>query len=336
MSEIIQIQQAEIVQAQEKAAIDVQIATAKAYPRHLPTVLNKIQTYATMDEETAEDCFYALRRAGQGGQQLIEGLSVRMAEIIASAWGNMRVKTSIIANDGKTITAEGTCLDLETNVAVSVEVKRRITEVKRRITDKQGRTFSEDMQVVTGNAASAIAFRNAVLKIVPKAVVKKVVNEVKQVAMGKSLDLETSRQNLIGYFAKLGVTEEMLYAYLDIEKREQIDTDMVFELRGVANAIKEGTTTVAETFVQAVNDKKAKEEAKKTADKVKDAMAKAVDDSTKKVVTEQPATPSAQQAIQDAIKKKTEQATAKQPAQEKTVTQQPTKEESQSIFGQEQ
>lgn len=51
---------------------------------------------------------------------------------------------------------------------------------------------------------------------------------------------------------------------------------------------------------------------------------------------EQPATPSAQQAIQDAIKKKTEQATAKQPAQEKTVTQQPTKEESQSIFGQEQ
>lgn len=329
MSEIIQIQKAEIVQAQEKAAIDVQIATAKAYPRHLPTVLNKIQTYATMDEETAEDCFYALRRAGQGGQQLIEGLSVRMAEIIASAWGNMRVKTSIIANDGKTITAEGTCLDLETNVAVSVEVKRRIT-------DKQGRTFSEDMQVVTGNAASAIAFRNAVLKIVPKAVVKKVVNEVKQVAMGKSLDLETSRQNLIGYFAKLGVTEEMLYAYLDIEKREQIDTDMVFELRGVANAIKEGTTTVAETFVQAVNDKKAKEEAKKTADKVKDAMAKAVDDSTKKVVTEQPATPSAQQTIQDAIKKKTEQATSKQPAQEKTVTQQPTKEESQSLFGQEQ
>lgn len=298
MSEIIQIQQAEIVQAQEKAAIDVQISTAKAYPRHLPTVLNKIQTYATMDEETAEDCFYALRRAGQGGQQLIEGLSVRMAEIIASAWGNMRVKTSIIANDGKTITAEGTCLDLETNVAVSVEVKRRIT-------DKQGRTFSEDMQVVTGNAASAIAFRNAVLKIVPKAVVKKVVNEVKQVAMGKALDLETSRQNLIGYFAKLGVTEEMLYAYLDIEKREQIDTDMVFELRGVANAIKEGTTTVAETFVQAVNDKKAKEEAKKTADAVKDAMAKAIEEKTDKVAPGQPKT--AQQAIQDAIKKKADE-----------------------------
>lgn len=317
MSEIIQIQQAEIVQAQEKAAIDVQIATAKAYPRHLPTVLNRIQTYATMDEETAEDCFYALRRAGAGGQQIIEGLSVRMAEIIASAWGNMRVKTSIIANDGKTITAEGVCLDLETNVAVSVEVKRRIT-------DKQGRTYSEDMQVVTGNAASAIAFRNAVLKVVPKAVVKKVVSEVKQVALGKSLDLETSRQNMLAYFAKLGVTEDMIYIYLGITKREEIDTEMVFELRGVANAIKEGTTSVAETFVKAVEDKKAEDKAKQTASAVKDAMAnstkksdtakhvadKPADANTDKPVGE-PKPKTAQQAIQDAIKEKTSQVTAK-------------------------
>ncbi len=255
---IIEVQQAEIVQAMDKAAIDVQIATAKAYPRHLPTVLNNIQTYATMDEETAEDCFYALRRAGQNGQQLIEGLSVRMAEIIASAWGNMRVQTRIIANDGKTITAQGVCIDLETNVAVSVEVQRRIT-------DRQGRAFSEDMQVVTGNAASAIAFRNAVLKVVPKAVTKKVVNEVKQVAMGKSLTLETSRQNLVAYYAKIGVTEEMLFGYLGITKRDEIDTDMVFELRGLANAIKEGTTTVQEAFVKPAQEKKEAEAAKQKA-----------------------------------------------------------------------
>lgn len=259
---IIEVQQAEIVQAMDKAAIDVQIATAKAYPRHLPTVLNNIQTYATMDEETAEDCFYALRRAGQNGQQLIEGLSVRMAEIIASAWGNLRVQTRIIANDGKTITAQGICMDLETNVAVSVEVQRRIT-------DRQGRTFSEDMQVVTGNAASAIAFRNAVLKVVPKAVTKKVVNEVKRVAMGESLTLETSRQNLVAYFGKLGVSEEMLFNYLCITKREEIDSEMVFELRGLANAIKEGTTTVQEAFVKPAQEKKEAEAAKQKAAEAK-------------------------------------------------------------------
>ena len=233
MDEIIEVKQAEMLQAINRSEVDMQIATAKQYPRDLPTVLNKIETYATMDTETAEDCFYALRRQGADGEaQAIEGLSVRMAEIIASAWGNLRVQTRIIGNDGRFITAQGVCHDLETNVAVSKEVKRRITT-------RAGRTFSDDMQVVTGNAAASIAFRNAVLAVVPKAVTKKVIASVKQVAMGKAIDLETSRQNAIANYAKAGVTEQMLFEYLGITKKEQIDKEIVFELKALWNAIKE-------------------------------------------------------------------------------------------------
>ncbi|MGM9759306.1 MAG: hypothetical protein ACI30I_04215 [Parabacteroides sp.] len=262
MSEIIEIRQAEMMQAINRSEIDMQIATAKSYPRSIPEVLNKISTYATMDKETAEDCFYVLRRNGQGGSTTIEGLSVRMAEIIAGAWGNLRLQTRIIGNDGKTITAQGICHDLETNVAVSVEVKRRIT-------DKFGKTFSEDMQVVTGNAAAAIAYRNAVLKVVPKAVTKRVISDVKKVALGQSLDLETSRQNMIAYYAKLGVKEEMLYEYLGVKKREEIDKEAVFELRATANAIKEGTTTVQESFFKPIEEKRQAEEARKKAEEAR-------------------------------------------------------------------
>ncbi len=258
MSEIIEIKQAEVLQAINKSEVDVQIATAKQYPRDIAKVLNLISTYATMDTETAQDCFYVLRRNGQYGQNNIEGLSVRMAEIIASAWGNLRVQTRIIGNDGKTITCQGVCHDLETNVAVSVEVKRRIT-------DKNGRTFSEDMQVVTGNAASAIAFRNAVLKVVPKAVTKRVIEDVKKVAMGQALDLEQQRQNMIAYFAKLGVNEAQLLEYLQLKKREEIDKEAVFELRATANAIKEGTTTVQEAFLKPIEERRIAAEAKKKA-----------------------------------------------------------------------
>ncbi len=186
-----------------------------------------------------------------------------MAEIIAGAWGNLRVQTRIVGNDGKTVTAQGICHDLETNVAVSVEVKRRIT-------DKYGKTFSEDMQVVTGNAASAIAFRNAVLKVVPKAVTKRVIADVKQVALGQSLDLETSRQNMIQYFAKLGVSEELLLEYLDLKKREEIDKEAVYELRATANAIKEGTTTVEESFMKPIQEKRQAAEAKKKSEEAKE------------------------------------------------------------------
>lgn len=267
--EILQIQQAEMLQAINRSEVDMQISTAKMYPREISRVLNQIKTYATMDTETASDCFYVLRRNGENGGNAIEGLSVRMAEIIAGAWGNLRVQTRIIGNDGKTITAQGVCHDLETNVAVSVEVKRRIT-------DRNGRTYSEDMQVVTGNAASAIAFRNAVLKVVPKAVTKKVIAEAKQVALGKAIDLETSRQNCLAMFAKIGVTPQMIFDLFSITIIEEIDKEILFELKGMYNAIKEGATTVQEAFVIPQQEKKNAESAKAKAEEAKEKAKKAV------------------------------------------------------------
>lgn len=241
------INQAEALQALNKSEIDIQISTAKMYPRDLRKVLQDIRAFATMDEETAEDCFYALKRGYGNDQQLIEGLSVRLAEIFVASWGNLRVATRIVGNDGKTITAQGVCHDLETNVAVNVEVKRRIT-------DKNGRTYSEDMQVVTGNAASAIAFRNAVFKVIPKAVTKKVIGEIKQVAIGQANDLEQKRAAIIKWFDGRGVTLDEVLTYIEADCVESIDAEKLLTLRSTANAIKEGTTTVAETFKSKKSD----------------------------------------------------------------------------------
>ena len=292
-NEIIKVNQVDMLQAINRAEADIQIATAKQYPRDLTVVLNKIATYATMDKETAEDCFYVLRRKDASGQDtVIEGLSVRMAEIIAGAWGNLRVQTRIVGNDGRMITAQAICHDLETNVAVSKEVKRSIMT-------KKGYTYSQDMQVVTGNAAASIAFRNAVLTVIPKAVTKRIINEVKQVALGQSIDLETSRQNIIGYFGKLGVNQQQLFDYLGISKVEEIDKQRVFELRATANAIKEGTTTVQETFVRPAAEAKKQADgvkaAKSAQDKAEAAIAQAtgdqapagVDPETGEILTEQ-------------------------------------------------
>jgi hypothetical protein len=223
-----------------------------------------------MDEDTASECFYVLHRNGAGGSvQDIEGLSVRMAEIIAGAWGNLRVATRIIGNDGKMITAQAVCHDLETNVAIS-------TEVKRSILTNKGYTFSQDMQVVTGNAAAAIAFRNAVLKVIPKAVTKHVIDEVRKVAMGQALDLVTQRQTLIQYFAKFNVTEQMIFDLLQITMREEIDKERVFMLKGIYNAIKEGDTTVQEAFLKPIEERKIAEEAKKKSEDTKSKAAAAI------------------------------------------------------------
>lgn len=273
-NEIIEVKQAEMLTAIDRAEVDIQIATAKQYPRDVNAVLNKIATYATMDRETAEDCFYSLKRKDANGQDaIIEGLSVRMAEIIAGAWGNLRVQTRIIGNDGRMITAQAICHDLETNFAVSKEVKRSIMT-------KKGYTYSQDMQVVTGNAASSIAFRNAVLTVIPKAVTKRIINDVKKVALGQDIDLEKRRKAIIEYFGNLGVTEQQLFNYLGISKIEEIDKEKVFELRATANAIKEGSTTVQETFVRPAAEAKKQAAGEKAAKSAQDKAAAAIAQAT--------------------------------------------------------
>lgn len=273
-SEIVEVKQAEMLSALNRSEVDIQIATAKQYPRDLKATLNKIETYATMDKETAEDCFYVLRRKNSdGSDQVINGLSVRMAEIIAGAWGNLRVATRIIGNDGRMITAQAVCHDLETNFAVSREVKRSIMT-------KSGKTYSQDMQVVTGNAAASIAFRNAVLAVIPKAVTKKVINAVKEVALGQSIDLETSRQKMLEYFRSLGVTQEQLFFYVGAKCIDDIDKQAVFELRATANAIKEGTTTAKEAFIDPYVQAQAQKEADAKTDTAKGKAAAAIAQAT--------------------------------------------------------
>lgn len=267
---IIEVKQAEMLAAINRTEVDMQIATAKQYPRDITQVLNKISTYAKMDKETAEDCFYVLRRKDKdGNDSLIEGLSVRMAEIIASAWGNLRVQTRIIGNDGRMITAQAMCHDLESNVAVCKEVSRSITT-------RTGKTYSQDMQIVAGNAATSIAFRNAVLAVIPKAITKKVVNDVKAVAMGQTLDLEQSRKNVIAYYNRAGVKAEQLLHYLGVKGVDEIDQQMIFELRALRNAIEEGTTTIKETFIDPEKKAQATAEAVKNASKAKDKAAAAM------------------------------------------------------------
>ena len=265
-NEVTMVSQPTMLEAINKSEIDVQIATAHQFPRDVRKALEKVKSLAMMDRETAFGCFYQLERKGADGMKtVIEGLSVRMAEIIASCWGNIRVQARIIGNDGRMITAQGVCHDLETNTAVSVEVKRSIC-------GKHG-TFSQDMQVVTGNAAAAIAFRNAVLKVIPSVVIKKVVDEVHQMAMGQITDIKREWEQIRSWYFMKGVNELQLIEYLGIHNRDEATKEHILHLQGLANAIHEGTTTVEETFIaprqkqaQAERAMKMAEEARKKAE----------------------------------------------------------------------
>lgn len=229
---------------QTKAEIDTQIATAKAFPRSEKMFIDRAISMATVTEEIAQSCIYALPRGGKP----IEGPSIRLAEIIVASYGNLRASARIVDNDGKMITSQGVCHDLENNTAVSVDVKRRIT-------DKNGRTFNDDMQVVTGNAANAIAFRNAVFKVVPMAFTNAIMDQVKDVARGTAQTLTERRNKAVEWFNGQGVKNEQICAALDIKKVEDIDLDKLMTLSGMKTALKNGESTIKEMFEPAEQPK---------------------------------------------------------------------------------
>lgn len=220
-----------------KAEIDVQISTAKAFPRSMKMFLNRAESMATVSEDVAASCSYALPRGGKS----LEGPTVRLAEIICSTYGNIRAGARVISNDGKTVTAQGICHDLESNYCVTVEVKRKIT-------DKHGKTYNEDMQVVTGNAACAVAYRNAVFKVVPYALVNDVYDKAKMVARGTAETLPARREKALVYLRGLKVTDQQICDVLEIKKVEDIDLDKLDVLRGMCTLIRNGESTVKDLF----------------------------------------------------------------------------------------
>ncbi len=230
----VQPQALELIQ---KAEIDMQIATAKKYPRDLAKVKRRMLDFATLDEETAESCFYTLSRSGK----TIQGPSVRLAEIAVACYQNLRAASRVIDNNGRVITCQGACHDLENNTLISVEVQRRIT-------DRNGKTYNEDMQVVAGNAGNSIAFRNAVFKVVPGALLKPVYEAAKRVAVGDASTLTTRREKVVSRLNSMQVDTPRILSKLGKSSIENIGLEDLEILIGLGTAIKDGDTTVDESF----------------------------------------------------------------------------------------
>lgn len=222
----------------ERANIDVQVATAKQYPRSISRCANNVVAIVTMDKNTAQSCGYALPRGGKP----ITGPSVHLAKIIAQQYGNMRVEAKVVEITDKQVVSRGTAWDLESNYAVSFEVRRSIV-------GRNGR-FSDDMITVAGNAANAIAYRNAVLTLVPKPIVDKAYQAAQHLITGDLSNEEMlikRRDGAIKHFIdSYGISEEEVIKLCGKYTVNQIQADEIALLLGIAQSLKDGDTTVEE------------------------------------------------------------------------------------------
>lgn len=221
-----------------KAEIDMQIATAKAYPRAVSTILKESEDMACIDQETAKSMYYRIPR---GGKQ-IEGASIRLAEIMASTWGNLRVQARIVESSEDFVTVQAVCHDLERNTAVSIEKRRRVTKKKN-----APRADADDIQIA-GLAGMSIALRDAVFKIVPRVYVDRIMRRAQLVAAGAQKSVGEARKNWLGYFAKLKIKPQQVYDALGVVGEEDIGIEELITMSGWDTALKQGEATLTTIF----------------------------------------------------------------------------------------
>lgn len=256
-NEVVQYQSAEIVRdAQYESQVDI----AKRYPRDLSRIVQNAIAIVTMDSETAQTCNYTLPR---GGKKL-SGESVHLARIIVQQYGNIRVESRVTGSDATQVHAEAICFDLENNAAVK-------STTSKSIVGKYGR-YKEDMIVTTGKAAAAIAYRNAVFSVVPKAIVKKIYKAAIQTITGdisNETKLIKARTGALKFFKEeFGVEELEILTALGLNTANQIKSDQIVILRGMMQSLKDGEFTVDEMFSRidekAIKDPKVNKPKKET------------------------------------------------------------------------
>lgn len=219
-----------------KSELEAAIDAAHRYKRSISSFREEVRSMALLNPETAQQMGYAKPQAGG----TVKGPSTRLAEIVATAWGNLRYGFRVIETTDDTITAEAFCFDCEKNTGA------KVTETKS-IVGKNGR-YKPDMIVTTGKAACSIALRNAIFRVVPKVYVDEIYNEAMAVAYGQSVSLADVRQKCFMHVRGLGVTDDRILAVVKRPGIADVTMEDVATLRALCVTIKEGELTVEQAF----------------------------------------------------------------------------------------
>lgn len=232
--------EANALEAITRSEVSMQIEAAHRWPRSVTKFLRAATELATYNEEVAESCIYSVPRAGK----MIEGKSIRLAEMCASAWGNLHIGARVLDEDNETspvIVGQAVVWDLERNVRITIEAQRGVLK-------SNGKRYDPDMVRTTGMAAISIAYRNAVFRVIPQAYANAVYAEARKTAIGDATTLSARREKWLAWMAKAGVTPDRVFARLGVVGIDDVNLEHIGTLIGLANAIKSGELAVDTAF----------------------------------------------------------------------------------------
>lgn len=239
----------EMIKGQERASkLQTAMIIAKRFPRDEIDAERKIKLACSRPEfAAAKDVVYLYPRGGES----ISGPGIRMAEMMARAWGNMRFGFEELSRDtvkGESL-IEAYAWDLESNV----EETRTFVLPHKMIANKKVKHLTDprDLYEYIANNAKRRQ-RDCILHLIPKNVVDAATAQVRsvrrQAESGKVKEpLVDQIKKMVFAFSGVGVNQEMLEARLR-HKIDLVVESEISEYLEIFNSIKDGETKRGDWF----------------------------------------------------------------------------------------
>lgn len=258
----LEVLQPSAIMAMEKAAIDQQIATAHQFPRSLEIFRKRALAMATLDAETADSCIYVRNVGkeqndkGEWVTKYAEGPSIRLAEIVAVSFGNLRAAVKVVEQTPTYVKCTGMAHDLESNTAMSADVIESTVK-------SNGTPYSDRQRAVVAKACASKALRDAILKVVPRALCKPILEAAKKVATGADRPIEERRKKAQAWVQSLKIDPARVLVHLGVKGWSEVTPDHLDILTGIKTAMAEQDETIDSAFPPL--EKEQKTETKKPA-----------------------------------------------------------------------
>lgn len=251
MNEALQLMGTTPIEAINRAEVDMQITTAKKYPRDTTVALASSIAMVTRSKKSALKCIYCRpvgRNKFSGKMDFATGVSIRAMEALYYNWKNLRIGSLLIGEQEGKMIVRGTCFDLENNVMVTKEASKSVS------------TYSENQKAVTAQALASIAIRNATEGSIPEFFRDELLDAAKEKVAGSTPEeLKENYKKLLVGFIKMGATEKQVKELGEIETLDDLDSENLSFLVGVRNFLSDHEENIPDVFD--LKKKKAKDQA---------------------------------------------------------------------------
>ena len=226
-------------QARAISEVQAALVVARANPRDELLAEKKVLN-ACKRKKLAEQALYSYPRGGK----LVTGPSIRLAEVLARCWQNCFYGFREVGRGDDFSEVQAFCYDLEANVKVVREFQ--VKHLRDKKSGAQKLTSERDKYEYVANMAQR-RVRACILEIIPGDIVDAAVEACEATLKQSIGDIRKQIDKIKKAFEQLGVTEEMLEAYLQRPLKSLVPADVV-NLRKIHNSIRDGIGKVEDFF----------------------------------------------------------------------------------------